>query len=140
MSHSLQPAVNIGTPINLYPSLAVRRWIFAIYAVAWTVALEMPVPIEMPTDPTYREPLFTFTKCLHVSAYALLTILAAWMRLPGWQRAIVLVLIIAHTMLTELGQFFLSDICHRTGQWSDVGLDLIGITIGFVLSWKWWLK
>ncbi len=131
---------NVGTPVPLLTSRAYRPWIFAIYAVAWTIALEVPTPIQIPPDSDYREPLFTFSKGLHICAYALLTILAAWMRLPVWQRGLVFAGIIAHTMMTEYCQHLLKEFCHRTGQWSDVGLDFIGITLGFVLTWKWWLK
>lgn len=121
-------------------SLMMRRSLFAVYAVAWSISLEVPVPIKLAPDSDFREPLFTFSKCLHVAAYALFVVLAASMRLPPWQRGLVLGLIVAHTMLSEYFQWVLADICHRTGQWSDVGLDCIGITIGVALSWKWWLK
>jgi hypothetical protein len=132
---------NLGrASVQMFSSLSVRRWFFAIYAVAWTISLEVPMPIQLPPDSDYREPLFTFSKSVHVAAYALFTILAASMRLPPWQRGVVLGLIVAHTMLTEYFQWVLADICHRTGQWRDVGLDLIGIMLGFALSWKWWLK
>ena len=131
-----QPATPSVTSYR--PSLAARRWIWVGYAIAWTTALLMPVPLPEQTDPRWQEPLFTFTKCVHVSAYAVFTGLSAWLLLPRRYRWIMPIVLVGHGMLTELLQHLMHDICGRTGQWSDVGLDVIGIAIGVALSWKWW--
>ena len=120
------------------PSLSIRRIIWLVYAVAWTVALLVPVPIHPPPESGLQLPLWASSKSLHVAAYALFTGLAAWMRLPRRQRIPLLLLLVGHTMLTEYLQWVLRDITHRTGQWSDVGLDCIGIAVGVVLTWKRW--
>ena len=45
-----------------------------------------------------------------------------------------------HASATELLQVVLKDYCHRGGSLEDVGLDHLGIAIGFVVSWQWWTR
>ena len=129
-----------GEPISvpLRPSLAVRRWLWLLYAIAWTTALLMPVPFRLPPESGWLVPLFTFSKLLHICAYALFTGLSAWLRLAVPYRWLLLVLLVGHGMLTEYLQFLMRNISHRTGQWSDVVLDCFGISLGAALTWKWW--
>jgi VanZ family protein len=121
-----------------WPSLTIRRWLWLAYAVAWTIALLAPVPLKNPPNPLVAEAVFTFSKALHVMAYALFTGLSAWMMLPLPFRWLLIIFLVGHGMLTELLQYLMHDLCGRTGQWSDVVLDCIGITIGVAVTWKWW--
>jgi hypothetical protein len=41
-------------------------------------------------------------------------------------------------LLTEYLQYLTYDFFHRTGKWSDVGLDCIGIVLGIALTCKLW--
>jgi hypothetical protein len=123
-----------------WPSLAFRRRLWLLYGLAWTVALLMPVPIQPPPESPLKEHIFTLSKALHVTAYALFTVLAGWMRMPRRYRVALLLVLIGHAMLTEWLQGVLENFSHRTGQWGDVGLDGIGIVVGLGLSWKWWVK
>jgi hypothetical protein len=141
MSMALQPhspAEPKADSAALWPAPSVRRWICLAYAVAWTIALLVPMPIHAPRETALGEGLFTFSKSLHVLAYSLFTFLVAWMRLPRLPRALLLAGLFGHAMLTEFLQWLLEDITHRTGQWSDVRLDSIGIVLGVVLAWKLW--
>src|SRR5436190_8050 len=100
------------------PRLALRRWIWVLYALAWTTALLMPVPLPEHTDPRWAEPLFTFSKSLHIMAYALFTGLGAWMLLPGRYRWLLAIFLFGHAMMTEYLQYLTHDWFGRTGQWS----------------------
>lgn len=143
MMNSLEARAPVATPAAAppWPSLSFRRRLCLAYALAWTTALLMPVPFHADPDTALAEGLFTFSKALHISAYALFTLLAAWMwLLPRWSRLFLVAGLFGHGMLTEFLQWVLHDISHRTGQWSDVGLDSIGITLGVVMSWKWWWR
>jgi hypothetical protein len=120
------------------PSLSVRRWLWLLFTIAWTIALQVPKPFKETGYPPIDEGLFTFSKTVHVAAYAVFTVLSAWMALPVRYRWLLLVFLIGHAMLTEYVQYLLHDICGRTGQWSDVGLDAIGIGIGAACTWKSW--
>jgi VanZ family protein len=120
-----------------WPRLTVRRWLCAFYALSWSIALIVPVPIK-PRDPSWVEPLWTFSKSLHVAAYAVFAGLCAWMLLPCRYRWLLIVLLLGHAMLTEYVQYLTHDFFGRTGQWSDVGLDAIGIVLGVSVMWKWW--
>jgi VanZ family protein len=122
-----EPALFLSRPI---------RWlIWSTYAVAWTTALLVPLP-EMPPATGLHQPLprFLFAKTVHVSAYALFTILSAWLRTS--HRWLLLAFLVAHAAGTEILQAILPT--GRTGCIEDVGIDLIGITIGVMLSWRWW--
>jgi len=50
-----------------------------------------------------------------------------------WRR-IMLLVVILHAPASE----FIQQFVERTGQLSDVGLDLIGITLGVLTTWKRW--
>ena len=66
------------------PGPALRWLIWLGFLVAWTVALLVPIPdAPMPVGegPDLK---WLIGKPLHVSAYAFLTVLAAWLGLPWW--------------------------------------------------------
>src|SRR5262249_4890516 len=120
------------------PSLTLRRWILLLYALALTISLLVPQPIRS-ADPQVKESLYIFGKTVHIVAYATFTALAGWVLLPARYRWVLVVMLIGHGMLTEWVQYITYDILGRTGQWSDVGLDAIGIAVGLALTCKWWL-
>jgi VanZ family protein len=122
---------------------AVVRWlIWTFVIIAWTVALEAPVPI--PESPGSGSSVLTarmlFSKSLHVAAYAFLTVLSAWPRLPTRYRWLMMFFLMAHATATEVLQVALHEWCGRGGSLWDVALDQIGILIGFVIGWKWWMR
>lgn len=123
-----------------WPSLTFRRWLWLAYALSWTVALLVPLPFQAEPGTALAQQIFTFSKSLHVLAYTLFTVLAAWMWLPRTARLFLLLGLYGHAMLTEFLQWVLHDLTHRTGQWSDVALDSIGVTLGVIVAWKWWWR
>jgi len=123
----------------LWPTRKVRVLIWGCYVVAWTTALLVPVPpppVEALRDPDVQ---FTLAKTLHVAAYALLAILTGWLRLGGPWRWLLLVGLFGHGVLTEFFQWYFPAL-GRTGCVPDVIRDWVGVTLGLILSWKWWLR
>jgi VanZ family protein len=120
-----------------FPPSSVRWLIWSAYAVAWTTALLVPVP-EMPAATGLQEPhyRFLFAKTVHVSAYALFTVLSAWLLVSPRYRWLLIGFLVAHAAGTEILQALLPT--GRTGCIEDVGIDLIGIALGLALSWRCW--
>jgi VanZ family protein len=113
-----------------------RRWvIWGICVAVWTLALVTPQPAEIAQDVLPQQAHFPISKTLHVSAYAFLTALAAWLRVRGPKRWLLVAFLSLHGFLTEYIQNFVP---LRTGTWRDVGLDHLGILLGLAVSWKWW--
>lgn len=119
-----------------------RWWIWTIFVVLWTIALEMPVP--EPTVIPGGEVLVTrkklFAKTAHVIVYAGFTVLSAWVPLAPRYRWLMILFVMAHATATELMQEALYEWCHRGGALEDVAFDQLGILIGVALSWKWWMR
>jgi len=118
--------------------LRIRRWLFALFAVLWLLALTLPVPFREPSLLGWQEPPITLAKLLHLVAYACFTMLGAWMQLPPARRGLVLATIAGHAVLSEFLQHLFRTWTGRTGKWTDVALDCAGILIGVALTWKWW--
>jgi len=114
-----------------------RRWlIWLAYAALWTTALLVPVPSEPWTLGDLRINLkLVLAKTLHVLAYAVFTVLAGWLRVPGRLRWLPLFVVMAHGTITELLQRLTVT---RTGLLTDVGFDNLGVALGLLVSWKWW--
>src|SRR5262245_20837187 len=108
--------------------------LWLLYAAAWTAALLTTFPIEARNAVLTEEYHFPAGKTLHVVGYAVFAALTAFLpvRLP-WQRGL-LVLVLLHAALSE----FLQQFVGRTPELTDVGLDLIGISLGVLLTWKRW--
>jgi hypothetical protein len=79
-------------------------------------------------------------KTLHVGAYAFLTVMAAWLRVPVRYRFLLIFFLMAHATVTEVLQQVLVEIVGRTGSLWDVALDQLGITLGLLLAWRWWVE
>ena len=119
------------------------RWlIWILFLVAWTVALQVPVPTPgvLPGGELIKEHPTLFSKSVHVAAYAFLTVLAAWTPAPSRYRWLLMFLLMGHASATELLQAELKDYCHRNGTLEDVGLDHLAILLGAIVSWKWWTR
>ncbi len=120
----------------------VRWMIWTIFIITWTVSLEAPVPIPEAIgagDGTVT-PRTVFAKSLHVAAYAFLTMLSAWPRLPMRYRWLMMFFLMAHATATEALQAALHEWFGRGGSLWDVAFDQIGILIGFLIGWKWWMR
>ena len=127
------------------PGRSSGRWlIWAVYVTLWTTALVMPVPptTGLPVDEFIELHRFLIAKTVHLSAYAVLTILTGWLTVPARYRLLLLFFVMAHGTATELTQWGLTTlgISERTGMLYDVGFDNVGVLIGLLLSWKWWTK
>ena len=97
-------------PANSRPlvvSITAWRILWILYAIAWTTALEVPVPIDTVGHPEWQAPVFTFSKCVHLSAFTLFVYLGARMCLPGNARWPLLAFFFGHAMLTEYLQYLL---------------------------------
>lgn len=112
------------------------RWLIYLQALAaWTVGLLTPHPIRVGARVLPPELRFWVAKALHVSAYAALAALLAWLPIrPRW-RWLGLALLVLHGCATEYLQTFVEG---RTGSLRDVGLDSLGLALGLALSWRWW--
>ena len=115
------------------------RWpIWAIYVLAWTVALLVPVPASAHAETQYLviDRKFVFAKVVHVSAYAVLAGLTGWLRAPMRWRFLLMFFLMVHATVTEMLQD-LTDL-GRTGALVDVAFDHFGIALGMAATWHWW--
>jgi len=113
-----------------------RKAIWLLYIAAWSLALLTPHPIKVAQAVLPKETSFYYSKSLHVCAYAGLTVLTGWLLVSQRVRWLLLACVSLHAFATEYLQNFVP---LRTGSWRDVGLDHIGIALGFLLTWsKWW--
>lgn len=108
--------------------------VFAAFLLAWTIALELPVPHES-AQKVLGGPLeeFFFGKGLHICAYAFLTVLGGTVAIFGRRWWWVLPGLVAHGGITEFFQQFTG----RTARIEDVGLDTIGVALGSLLIFAW---
>src|SRR5271156_445836 len=82
LPESTGAGAQVATAPPPWPRMATRRRLWLLFTIAWTVALQVPVPFRDTGIPHLDESLFTFSKSLHVAAYAVFTGLSAWMLLP----------------------------------------------------------
>lgn len=112
------------------------RWIiWVLFLVSWSFALLRPIPEPLVRTTEQFVSRQVIGKTLHVCAYACLAILTGWLRAPLRFRPLLMLFIMAHGTLTELGQ---SLVPGRVGALLDVGIDNAGVLLGVLLSWKWW--
>jgi VanZ family protein len=118
-----------------WPGLRLRWLIWLVFVLAWSIALV--VPLKGGSDWVVNDinVKFLFAKSVHIGAYAVLAMLSGWLFVPARFRWMLVFFMAAHATSTELLQQLVPG---RTGTLNDVGLDLIGIGVGFLLSWKWW--
>jgi VanZ family protein len=77
---------------------------------------------------------FWVVKTGHVSAYALLSLLTGCLPLAPGPRAGMWLLLFGHACLTEYIQLFVPG---RYGSLRDVGLDSVGIALGWAVFTAW---
>jgi VanZ family protein len=108
-------------------------WLLSIFI--WTTALLTTYPVRVKEAVFTPQAGYPASKLLHVGAYAVLAAAAAWL-LPGSKYRLLPVLFLSlHAFGTEYLQTFTES---RTGSLTDVGINHIGIALGFVLTcWKW---
>ena len=119
------------------------RWlIWMSVVIAWTVALEVPVPDpgEGPAGEFIVTNKYILGKSLHVATYGLLAVLSARVPLPGRYRWLMVFFLMGHAWGTEMLQKALEPWCHRGGSLDDVGYDILGIVLGVGATWKSWMK
>src|SRR5262245_61489923 len=108
------------------------RWlVWTVFALGWTAALLMPHPPHPESLEGIPYGNLLAAKGLHISVYAVWTVLTASMRPYRWLLAVVLL----HGAATEFLQTFIPS---RTGSMSDVALDWLGVALGVLVAWKWW--
>ncbi len=118
------------------------RWqIWTIFVMAWTIALEAPIPepSNLPGGAIIVTNKYFIAKAGHVTAYAVLTLLSAWVPLPARYRWLMILFVMGHAVGTELLQAALEEYCHRGGSLADVGFDYLGIVLGTIVE-KWWTR
>jgi VanZ family protein len=118
-----------------WPAVPYRWLIWHLYLAGWSTALLMPMSGSNDWKVHDISMKFVFAKTLHVAAYAVLAMLSGWLLAPRRYRWLLLVFMALHAPTTEYLQTYVPG---RTGHVRDVGLDLIGISIGCLLTWKWW--
>ncbi len=127
----------MNEPIETAPRCGpkLRGLIWSIYTATWTTALLTPQPVRVADAVLGNEHAGYAAKTLHVSAYAVLTILTGWLNAPLRWRGLLVVFLSAHALGTE---FFQAYVPTRYPSWADVGWDHLGIVLGLILSWAWW--
>jgi VanZ family protein len=114
------------------------RWqLWAVYGLAWTVALLTPVPISLHSlDNPDIDLRFLISKGAHVSAYVFWAAFTGWLRAPVRFRFVLMFCLMAHATVTEVLQYATE--LGRTGALLDVAFDHTGIAIGTFATWNWW--
>jgi VanZ family protein len=115
--------------------LWVRGLGWCLCVVLWTLALLTTYPMRMGEAVTPSTLHFPAAKCLHVSAYAFLTVYLCWMPLGRW-RWLLLAFLSLHAAGTEFCQQYVPG---RHGVFSDVLIDHVGLLLGVALTWKSWV-
>lgn len=115
--------------------LVVRGLGWCLCIALWTTALLTTYPVRVGETVAPSGFYFPAAKCLHVSAYAFLTVYITWMPLGRW-RWLLLAFLSLHAVGTEFCQQFVPD---RTGCIADVLIDHAGLLLGMALTWKRWL-
>jgi VanZ family protein len=124
----------------------VTRWlVWALFVIAWTIALLWPVQPEIGVeqiDDLLAPFRYAVTKTLHVTAYAVLTLLTAWLKAPMRYRWLLVFFVMAHGTATEMGQLTMNQmgVSSRLGDLRDVAFDNLGVLIGSIVGWKLWTR
>jgi VanZ family protein len=114
------------------------RWlIWLAYVIVWTAGLLAPLPDtgSWEVEELQLDLKYLFGKSLHVAAYAVMTVLSAWLHVAPHRRWLLIFFLMAHASLTEVLQLY---VANRSGQLTDVAFDHLGVAVGVVCTWKWW--
>lgn len=129
MSHSHEESSPPESPSRRAP------WItWSLFMLAWTAALLSTVVVDAGEAVLPKGFTFSLGKVLHVLSYAFLTFLTSRLPITLGKRYLVLLLVSLHGMATEYVQQFVG----RYSSLRDVGLDHLGIVLGFIFTWKRW--
>lgn len=109
---------------------------WCVCVALWTAALLTTTPARVGEVVTPSVLRFPAAKGLHISAYAFLTLYAAWLPIGRW-RWLLLAFLSLHAAGTEFCQQFVPG---RHGMVSDVAIDHFGLLLGVALTWKCWLQ
>jgi VanZ family protein len=115
-----------------------RNWRWGLWVLClaiWTVLLLRPEPAHFNSKVIAPITTLPVTKFVHVGVYAFLTALGGTLSMVRRQWLLLGVLLF-HAMITEYLQTFVES---RSGKWSDVGLNLLGMALGLALSWRCWI-
>jgi VanZ family protein len=111
------------------------RWAVWLLALCvWTALLlssQAPVVVDAVVPDDWQ---FTVAKCAHVSAYAFLSFLTGCLPVRPALRIVLWLFLLCHAGLTELLQLFVPG---RYGSLRDVGLDAVGIALGWAVLGAW---
>jgi VanZ family protein len=128
-----EPALAESSPPT---ALAIAfRWAVWLVALGVWTALLLSSQAPAVVDAVVPDPWqFTLSKAGHVSAYAFLSVLTGF--LPGRPavRVALWLFLLGHACLTEHLQLFVPG---RHGSLRDVGLDAVGIALGWVVLAAW---
>ncbi len=102
--------------------------------VPWTWALLTPIPPKTVTAVGGVNAAFLIGKTLHLSVYATLGLLTAWLPLQRRWRILLVALLVLHGGSTE----YLQQFVNRGSSPRDAVLDSIGIGLGCLLAWRRW--
>ncbi len=121
------PSRPLPVPTNwasyIYP------WLWGGLLITWTWMLLMPIP-DSAKRLSGPDLMFWFGKGLHVTAYAVLSVLTWLLPVRESLRWLMIFLLIGHGGITEFFQQFVG----RGSSWLDWGRDVAGIFLGTVLA------
>jgi VanZ family protein len=115
----------------------VAWFVWLLCVVLWTVALLTTYPVLVQEAVLPPQAGYHAAKLLHVSAYAFLAAFSAWLLPANRLRFLPILFLSLHGFGTEFLQTFTES---RHGSLTDVGLDHLGIALGFLLTlgkWRW---
>ncbi len=115
--------------------LTVRGLGWCLCVAVWTAALLTVFPVRVGQAVMPAAIHFSAAKCLHISAYAFLTVYLKWLPLRRG-RWLLLALLSLHAFGTEFFQQFVPD---RHGLLTDVFIDHFGIALGMIMTRTCWL-
>lgn len=118
-------------------SPAVRWSIWIAAFLFFTYMLVVPVdwlPPWFRFKGTGTSRFFSLGKLGHITGFATLTAFIPLLSLGAPGRLLVLAFMSSYAFLTEFVQTFVPT---RTGEFTDVGIDHIGIVIGLLVGWLW---
>ena len=111
------------------------RWlVWFAFLIAWSAALLSEAPVALARSVLRWDHRVPASKVLHVAAYAAFTVLSGWLRPTGRLRWWLVAFLCCHALGSEVLQGYVPT---RTPSWLDVGLNLLGISIGLFICWKW---
>lgn len=116
------------------------RWlVWGAYFLVWAYLLtffDVPDSLVRVTEAVMPTRRFYVAKAVHLSGYAAFAALSGWLCVRQRYRPLLLFVLMIHGSATEICQ---EAFTNRDARLLDVGLNHVGVFIGFVLTWKWWM-